>query len=267
MKLTIEEKQKIQKLYNMKIQFICYDIGAPSVKNGKKLNSKRNYCKIFFDDPLNGKQIGLGIQKLTPIKRQLGAWRLECILGRKLKTIRTGEGFESVDHIDGDSENDFHENLQVLNMVDNAKKDYNNIDNSGENSGHAKVNNEIVKKILELYFYNKLNIPDILNYFNYEYSRDLIKPIIERKNWKCINFNIPQFFTNKKLFLLLSKKKNYKCTLFNNEIIFLYEGEILFIDNDRYKFIGKNKNFPNRLNCLYINESNKLIKRSLIKKG
>lgn len=266
LKLTPEELSKIENIWGMKIQRVGYEFGAKVYKKGRMLRVKRNQCRILFNDPINGKTIGLGTQKLTIIKRQLAAWRLETMLGRKLKTVRTGEGNETVDHIDGDSTNDSPDNLQLLDNVNNAKKDYNNVDNNGENSGNAILTSLLVKHILDLYYVKKYTIMEIVRLLGCKFKRDCIKNVIHRKNWaNAVDYQIPDFWIRRLHKPIDLTKKDIFCMTINDKIVFLYPGQHTFIDNEEYIFIGASRFFPTHRNYIYINDDGLVVKHRLTK--
>ena len=134
--------------------------------------------------------------------RQTAAWRLECILGRKLD-INNGE---SVDHIDGDCSNDDYCNLQLMNVIDNflkgIKSDQQNLNKNykheidhriGDNNPNRKLPDSTVVELLDDYYKNNLSIPDICNKYNIHYKT--AKQICDRDARLHVEYVIPAIYT------------------------------------------------------------------------
>lgn len=253
--LTEIEISQIEKIWNNKIRKVYI----------KYKNDGRQVTRIIF-------------QNNIILDRSTSAWRLECKLGRRLHTIRTG-GDETCDHIDNDRTNDHPDNLQLLSNSNNVSK--NSKLYFGELASRTIITENIVLEILSDYFYNHNTVTNLVN--KYKISRGAIQEILNCRNWRHVKFEFPKKFkkphASKKLsdrdiiqirlkYKLLNKKstelfKEYGTSISNitsiirndswkhisipeiydfyisDKHIIAIPGQIIIINNIKYIFIGK----------------------------
>lgn len=188
--LNIEELKKIEIIYNDKI-VNCYE-------TFNKIQGRYYTCIKFLSN-------------VRHISRLTATWRLEVLLGRKLKSKNNG-GNETCDHIDGDKTNDEPHNLQVLSNKINTKKFFLNNSRIGENNPFCKLKEETVFSILDLFYNHDKTIKNLSISFNTPEST--IGDIIKRRTWKHIKFVIPSINNNK-----FFNNKNKIGSLHNNSIL------------------------------------------------
>ena len=210
MSLSKIEICKLEELYSSKIQQISESFD----KNQKRFRTEIKFYNNF-----------------KSVSRLTSSWRLETIIGRKLNTIRLG-GDETCDHIDGNPMNDDPNNLQLMSHADNNRKSIIQNNLIGENSPRSKLSTIDVNNIRKLYFND--GVPLITIWKLYKVNKATIQDILRFKNWKSVNFDIPEN----------SQINNARCKLTKDDVFKLinmktFEGysikdlSLIFKINDR----------------------------------
>ena len=130
------------------------------------------------------------INSSTSIERGAAAWICEIKYNKKMSTSRVG-GDETVDHIDENKLNDNPNNLQLISSSENTVKSSTITGRHvGENNVKAKLNNEQVLEILDLYYNKRIPQAEIAK----KYNISTVNGITGRKIWNNIDFSIPENF-------------------------------------------------------------------------
>lgn len=90
----------------------------------------------------------------------------------------------TIDHIDGDINNNHINNLQWLSRSDNLIKSHKSNPRLGMKHGRSKLSNKDILQIRKLYATNKYTLASLGRKYNVSYQH--IKRIVSNKQWKHI---------------------------------------------------------------------------------
>lgn len=147
---------------------------------------------------------------------------------------------KTVNHIDGNKENNHYSNLEIVSLSENIKHAFkNNLNHSGSKHGISKLNESVISQIFDLYKKGKTmaQIGEI-----FKINRRTVSSVLKNKTWTQVDCDKTlQFIRHKNNKITAKQASEIKWYLKNSQLNMVEIGKKFGVTNGCVYSIKKNK--------------------------